>query len=167
MAEGRYWTSGKIAGLLVFFLAIAAGFAWYGISRRLQKDGVHVQMASPDGRLVARIWCDGSCWRPGGKLLTISPAARNVGLGYVEQVGDYIVIPPPQEGEMPRDDVATGLRPLTGGGPTLHWTGPRALLVSDACPTDADWLQPEPRQYRGVAITFAALPQRCGRRGGI
>lgn len=167
MPDAGFWTGRKIAGFFLFAVVLMG--LWYGVGRLLEKDQVALELASPDRRLVARIWCSGRCAPSGPTILTISRADRDVGLRPIPPTpgSDVIFIPPQQEGDVPADDVVTGLRWAELGGTTLRWTGPRALALSHMCLTDENWQRLGPRRFNGVSVGLVSEPLASAFRGGI
>ena len=116
-------------------------------------DWMVAEARSPDGRRVARIWCENYCDITGRGTLTISPASRSVKLE-----GSQSGFPP--HGYLPEEDrVAQAYADEETPVWRLAWRSPSRLLVGAPCLTSDSVADPPPSQRSGdVTIEFLRLP---------
>ena len=87
---------------------------------------------SPDGRLVARLWCEDFCDVPEASTLTISPVTRHVGIER-DEFGA-------REGQVPEGDtVARIFRNKVEEPLELKWSDAATLTIKGRCLTDGNY----------------------------
>ncbi|MFA9201037.1 MAG: hypothetical protein ACEQR8_07605 [Cypionkella sp.] len=121
-------------------------------------DWLVAEARSPDGQLVARLWCEDFCDVPEAATLTVSPSGRPV---EVERTEFGTV-----EGEMPDGDALLRIfRREAERAPTLEWTTATTLVVAGRCLNDGDYRPLGGIEANGVKVRIAdeAPPGACGR----
>lgn len=97
--------------------------------------------ASPNERIVARLWCPELCDVPGKTVLTISPAARDVPIRHSKVEGF------PDIGDIPVQDIAATFHtqhvlvpdfPRRGEDEGISWINAATLTVSAPCLSNGD-----------------------------
>ena len=116
-------------------------------------DWLEAEARSPDGRLIARLWCENFCDITEKATLTVSPADTSIGLRRMHQEG--------LEGQLPERDRAVSvyeLDPAVNGSNQwrLEWRTPQLLVIAGRClSADGAAGPPAPRRFRDVTILFA------------
>lgn len=113
------------------------------------QDWLIASAGSPDGRYVARAWCEDLCDVPGRLTLTLSRPDRVMPVSPVDP-------PFPPKGDAPADDFVLLVR--DGNAPDfpsarLVWTDPRTLKIALPCP-EADVGNPAPPRLTARGITL-------------
>ncbi len=112
---------------------------------------------SPDGRHVARLWCENECDLAGRRTLTVSPASRRVALNPSETPGF------PSEGQLPAEDVRaifdtanvpTKAEP-DGAETLVRWSDSRTVEILAPCPA----ITGTPAPAAADGIRFVLIPR--------
>lgn len=110
---------------------------------------------SPDGRLVARLWCENLCDVPGKHTLTISPAARAVAVEPSEVDGF------PARGPLPVEDRAIDAYVSTAERGTdvlppveARWIASDRFQLSGECLTDGSYRRLRSMRFRDVRVAI-------------
>lgn len=117
-------------------LALALPLLAVACSGTEGEDWMVAEARAPDGRHVARLWCENQCDVAGKLTLTISPASRRVSITPSTVQGF------PGEGQMPAEDVRGSFyvahvetRAEPDGAETLlRWSDAATLEVQAPCP---------------------------------
>jgi hypothetical protein len=119
-------------------------------------DWLEAEAKSPDGRLIARLWCENFCDVAERATLTVSPADAPVALSRMHPDDA-------PEGILPeRDRVAAvyGMEPGAEGPGQwrLEWRDPKLLVVATRCLSADGAAGPPPaRRFRDVTIRFVNI----------
>ena len=143
-----FWSVRRVAGLLFLLLLLWAG--WSGYHHYTRLDRLLQEQASPNGALVARIWCRRHCDEPEILVLTLSPASRDIRRGIGCDNCDTLV----PGGDIPGEDRIIDIRRTGPFAPRLRWRDGRTLIVSGPCMSDRAGQPLAPTGREGIRILF-------------
>jgi hypothetical protein len=145
--------------LTLFFGGIA--LAWWlldsTIDRPERYEQVTAEATSPDGTLVARLWCRHRCEVPEARTLTVSPADRSIDRGLLDQL---FLDGREEARKMPVEDVLLRFWSGISARPQLRWDGPRSLRITSTCLRDDDGRTLRTATRDGVVVQFESGTSR-------
>lgn len=134
-----------------------AGASLSGCSALEGPDWLVAEAASPDRRLVARLWCEDFCDVPEAASLTISPASRPVAI----ERDNFAAA----EGDMPAGDFVVRVFREVEHPPKLSWIGGSTVVIGGRCLTDGNYRPLSDLRHKAITVRIESSGP-CGKADG-